>query len=596
MTDAARPMRTAALQVCLVVAAALLAHAAALRAGFVQDDYQQILSNAWIREPGHLREILTRHFWGFMPWYGMSNYYRPLMHLLNRTVYAAAGPSTFWFHAVSLLLHAANCALLYLVTDGFCRRALPEVRWRPAAPLLAALLFAVHPVASEGVAFLGSVQDLLYCFFSLLTIWLHARRDPGRPAFLPAVAFLAALLGKETAVVVPAVLLAYDAAAGRLSRSTRLRPFLVGYLPYLAAGAVYLGARLAALGALVPVRQLVSGTAGGVDPLPGGLQALRWYLARLAMPVRYNFFPSLPPLEGLGGAEGVTLLLLVAALAAAAGFLVLKARFLLWPLALLLLPLVPPVAMTGAIANRMAERYLYLPATGFCVLLGFAFSWALSRPRLPRLARWALVAAVLIPLGVLSARRDAAFRDEIGLWRDAIAAAPHLPYAHAFLATAYFRAGLLDEGIDEAGIALTLDPTMVATWYDLGEALRRLGRFRESAEALEAVVRLAPWDGGACALLGRVYLAAGDVDRAISFLERAQGLGDTSVESHRSLGLAYRRAGRTREAVRELARAKALAPAAADIARELAGARAAAVRARLQRRHRPRPGARRGVP
>ena len=212
---------------------AIALHGNLLGKGFVSDDLSQVLNNPYIRSPSFLGQIFSSHVWSFRGPEERSNYYRPMMHLLYMACYGLFGLEPAGFHAASLLFHA-GCSLPVL----YLGRALGAA-W---CALLAALLFAAHPVHTEAIAWIAAVTELSYAFFFLWSVYLYVR---GRPVWSAAAA-LPALLAKETALMLLPLLVVYEhwfrKPGGRRA-----------YLYQLVPLAIYLALRIRALGGLVMV-------------------------------------------------------------------------------------------------------------------------------------------------------------------------------------------------------------------------------------------------------------------------------------------------------------------------------------------------------
>ncbi len=220
-----------------IVLLAIALHWSLLNKGFVSDDLSQVLNNPYLRSPRSLGQIFSSHVWSFRGPEEKSNYYRPMMHLLYMACYALFGLEAAGFPAANLLFHA-GCSLL----GFYLGRALGATWCAGPSALLAALLFAVHPVHTEAIAWIAAVTELSYAFFFLLSVYLYVR---GRPAWSAAVALLA-LLSKETALMLLPLLVVYEhwfrKPGGRRA-----------YLYHLVPLAIYFALRTLALGGLVMV-------------------------------------------------------------------------------------------------------------------------------------------------------------------------------------------------------------------------------------------------------------------------------------------------------------------------------------------------------
>ncbi len=396
-----------------IVLLAVALHWSLLDKGFVSDDLSQVLNNPYLRSPRSLGQIFSSHVWSFRGPEEKSNYYRPMMHLLYMACYGLFGLESAGFHAANLLFHA-GCSLLVF----YLGRALGAAWCAGPSALLAALLFAVHPVHTEAIAWIAAVTELSYAFFFLLSVYLYVR---GRPVWSAAVALLA-LLSKETALMLLPLLVVYEhwfrkPGGGR------------AYLYHLAPLAIYFALRTWALGGLVmvtnPFSQSLSSHVYSTVYLTG------IYLSRLVAPAPFHLGGHLggqlqgqlqgmlDPASSLPNWGFLLCSALVACLAGAAAWLRWRGQGLwfagLW-VVLLLVPVLYPFRVVGA--NYFAERYLYLPAVGFCWIVAALFR---ARP----------VACVLLLLNfcLLTYYRSADWRQDIRVFVVSLQPAPKLGIA-----------------------------------------------------------------------------------------------------------------------------------------------------------------------
>ncbi len=145
-----------AIRYLVLLLLAVLPYLNTLFNNFVYDDYYQVLNNPYVHSFHYLREILTTSVWSFQGAQGISNYYRPLMTLGYLLTYHIAGPIPFSFHLVNLVLEASAVWLVYSI--------LRQLSGEPVA-LIAAGLFALHPIHTEPVAWIAAVTDLQLAVF-----------------------------------------------------------------------------------------------------------------------------------------------------------------------------------------------------------------------------------------------------------------------------------------------------------------------------------------------------------------------------------------------------------------------------------------------
>jgi hypothetical protein len=351
-----------------VAAFAALLHAPSLANGFAYDDAAIVGSDARIRSLANIPEIFTGGYWDDAD----QAIYRPLTTLCFATDWAISSGSPVWFHATNVVLHALASALVLVLLAHF---------FVPAAALAGTLLFAVHPVHVEAIANVVGRGELLAAVFVFGAglLWLRRGEDEPRAGSrgTGSVALLLALglLSKESAVMLPALLVLLDAAKGRLGRGTigsYVRRNAGAFVVFALVIAGYLALRGAVLGAVAPSRldpSLEVATTFGARLLTA-LQAWPVYLRLMFFPrtLLADYGPRvLAPADALRGGALAGLIILCALVAGA----VVAARRgnvrtvlgLLWfpvavfPVSNLLIP----------IGVLVAERTLYVPSFALSV-------------------------------------------------------------------------------------------------------------------------------------------------------------------------------------------------------------------------------------
>ena len=424
-----RPFRWA-VGLALLVAAA--AHAPGLFGGFVYDDHRVVEQNpsldpvtpiAYLTDPGTFsaREGIQ------------ADVYRPLGTLDHALLSAAFGRSRPWpFHLVDLLIHL-------LVVGLVVRLAWALFDGNVLFAGLAGAVFAVHPAAVECVAWITSSGDLLAVGLMLGALLVLERPGPGATVGGALLGGLA-LLAKESALVLPALLLLRDVTLPpdrRLpGRTTAIR---VGVL------AVVVGAYLAVRLALIPGLAQVADFPGGsrAAAARGMLSGLAWYANDLVRPVGFPFDLHLPvpgrwtdPSVVLGGGFLVTLLL--------AGLLGLRRRSVLGFVCLGSLACLVPVSnVIVPLKALVAERFLYPVLVFFAVgvaaaVRALAARFAKDRVRPVAVAAVAVLVAVLAP--VTWARTEAWSNDQT-LWETVLRERPSHMHAYEGLGYEYLRRG-----------------------------------------------------------------------------------------------------------------------------------------------------------
>ncbi len=547
--DARGPGRERALQLAAVAALAFGVYANTLGNGFVNDDENLILLNPWIESWRALPEIFSGTAWGFTSGGRIADYYRPLMHVVYLLVHSLFGFRAWAYHLVNVLLHVGVTLLVCLLVERIVhplREAEPPgggsrfAAWT-SVPFVAALLFAVHPIHTEVVAWIASIPELTFTPLFLLAFLLHLSPQGDRfgHRLLAAACFGLALLCKETALVLPALLALHDLALR--PRRSSARELAARLAPYLIVAAAYLPLRYQALsGAMV---HSASSWNLGFGQLAATLPALfAKYLALLIAPIRLAFWRPFHPLASLATTEGLTALVVTAGFVAASAWAWRRNRLVFFALAAIVVPLAPVFYIDAFPRTPIAERYLYLPSLGFVILV------ALGVRRLAGVARArpvALSALTILTLAWATGTvvRNRAWHDSYTLFKDSVAKEPDTPRPPLSLAAALVARGRADEATALYRILVEDRPQSADYHGAYGEALIRLGRDDAAERELRIALGLDPASSTTLTNLALVLQRRGQRDEAIALYRQAIAADAKAPEAHFNLAGALADAG-----------------------------------------------------
>ena len=230
----------------------------ALLGDFVYDDTIQILENPWIKDITNIPAIFSKSVWSFKAGPVISNYYRPLMHIANMFSYYLFSLKPWGFHLVNVLFHCSVSVLVFLII----RRLLAgqnssQLSIYHSPPLIAALLFASHPIHTEAVTWIAGLPDVAFAFFYLCALYLYTRAEAVRSGWYlgSLLCFTVAAFFKEPALTLPVILFAYDSLFCQGNRG--VADYARRYIPYVGIGLGYLALRMHALGAFAPSKRHV---------------------------------------------------------------------------------------------------------------------------------------------------------------------------------------------------------------------------------------------------------------------------------------------------------------------------------------------------
>jgi tetratricopeptide (TPR) repeat protein len=571
-----------ALQALALLAIVILAYSPVRNAGFIWDDPIYVTENEHLRTPGGLREIWLRP--------GATQQYYPVVFTTFWFEYRIWHNQASGYHAVNVLLHAANALLLWAL---LARLSVPGA-W------LVAAVFAVHPIHVESVAWITERKDVLsgLFFFLALLAWLSFRRAR-RPRMyvLALAAFLAGLLSKTAICPLPFVLLLLAWwKEGRVGRRDLLET------------APFFGLALA-LGALhVRLEQgNVAGTGAALDfPFAERLlvagRAFWFYIGKILWP--YPLVPIYPRWRAME-----TWPVGVLALASAAALLILlyrmRARIGRGPLAALLFYAIMISPALGIVSQAflrfsfVADHFQYLAGIG----ISTAVVAGISSVRGLRSLRRALAAALPALLAFLTFRQAALYRDNEtlfrhnlavnpGAWaaenevgkalltrgdatdalarfREAARLAPDAPGIQGNLGLALAGTGAHEEALAAYRRGLEREPESAALRVNLASSLLALGRSSEAIAEAEAALRTDPARVSAWNALAGVYLSMKEYERAAASLEKAIEARPDLATLRVNLAEVRKEQGLWDEAERVLREATAIDPGDARARNEL---------------------------
>ena len=551
----------------------LVTFATALGNEPVNDDWQLVVDNPYLRTVSGLGVVLRSELWEASAVGERSMYYRPLAMLSFFVNGQLGGYSAASFRFGNIVLHAANVAMLALLA----RRLLPRLATHAA--WLGALLWGVLPVNSEPVFWIAGRFDLLAVSFSLLSLLVVLSRHRAGSLLLLLFA-CGGLLSKESfVVVIPLLMLAELLLARRPARARCRRAGLVA----MAVGG-YLALRLALaipwpvapqLSELAPLAQAYAFQVGSLSLASVWFQTLDLYRPYLPLPLGAS-------LAVLALALVVTIATGRAALRAPQGAVVRVAWFgWLWFWVTLL-----PSTRVGPDLGIVGDRYAYLPLSGMLlVVLSGRHLLARAEPRVARLGRLfsqkSQRLGVALGLGLLclvaaaaTAARGKDWRSDRSLAQASLRAHPGGHYAMYLLG--YLAAEQGDLGAAERYVLGSLGrrPESWKAWNALCFIRLRQSRLEQAIGACQRCLRLRPESSRAWVNLASVHVKARRWPAASQAAERATALVPRYAEARYLAALAAANLG-------QLSRAKAhvsvgLAsdpshPRLQDLRRQLAG-------------------------
>ncbi len=509
----------------------------ALRNEFVYWD-----DNLYIFENPNIRSFDAGFFrWAFLG-FPVSNWH-PLTWISHALDYALWGLNPLGHHLTNIVLHAVNTALVVMLA----LKLLEFVRERSAQKgtgsflnnrtiLIAAgttgLLFGIHPVHVESVAWVSERKDLLCALFFLLSVLAYANavRRMGHGAerirltsgaLLPALCFfILALMSKPMAVSLPVVLLILDwYPLNRIRSFKTIWAAGVEKLPFILLSllsslftilAQSEGNSMASL-EFVPLstRMLVAG------------QSLVVYIQKMLLPLNLMPLYTYPKDVSLFSFKYVSTLLLVMGTTAICAGLARKRKFWLSAWCFYVITLIPVLGIIQVGNQPMADRYAYLPSLGLFLLAGAGVAWisekALREKQQGFFLRGFSVAMALLLvcfLSILTVKQTAVWKDSLSLWTYVIEKEPgKIPLAYNNRGMVFYKAGVFDKAIADFDRAIGMDPEYAKAYYNRGSTYDKMGELDKAIVDYRKTISLDPYYYEAHYFLEQALKKTGQVDK-----------------------------------------------------------------------------------
>jgi len=456
-------------------------------------------------------------------------YYRPLFlvdFIIESRIF---GVSPAGYHFTNLLFHLLSIVLLFIF--------LKKIDIPPSASFILSLLFAVHPVLTQAVAWIPGRNDMLLMIFFLSSfIVLIKYLEKPAPAMLliHILLFLTALFIKETAIIIPLIIGAFAGFYLKCGWRKLLFPVLGWML---------------AIGVFLMVRSTATLSKDWISPLEmihtglSRLSVVVQYFGKIFLPVNLSVFPV---------AEDITLLWGILSLTGAAALIVYSKSYTK-PLTYLgigwfLIFLVPVLIVPKSLNDQVFEHRLYLPLIGILIMLSQTVPFSGTFKSKPKRI---IISVIILIFSVQSFIRTAYFNDPLTFWTHAVQGSPHSGYARYLLGTKVNDSARREHLFKEA---YALDPAIKNLNYFLGQIMFDKSQPDSAEFFIRKELAHNPLPG-AYFLLARIAFARNNLDSAAVNLEKVIRLDPLDPQANHNLALLYYQQGhveKTRKIVRAM--------------------------------------------
>lgn len=523
------PPQKTAIATFIIIAFTFVAYIPALNAGFVNwDDPDYVSNNLMIKNISNFEMIFTRPIQGN---------YHPLTVMSLALNYAISGFDPWSYHLLNLLLHLVNCFLVL-------KLALILSRNNFIIAVTTSLLFAIHPMHVESVAWVSERKDVLYALFFLAGLISYAKYiDTGsrKQYGLTALFLLLSLLSKPAAVIFPLVLFCIDILR---SRKMNFQLFL-DKIPFVVLAVV--------MGLLTYFAQKEKGAIEGTEIFSLGTRILMgfygimMYIIKLVIPLNLSpFYPFAPINEPLPTSYFIAPLVSIV-LAVLVFYSWKRDRVIAFGILFYIANLLLVLQFIPVGSAIIADRYTYLPYIGLFFIVG----WLIDKYAKGNMKRalYILVPAAFI-LGILTFRQSGIWKNGASLWGHAIKTAPS---ARAYLnrGELYKNEKKYQQAIDCYNEAIRINVADYEGYTNRGNVYFEMNRQDLAFADYKIALSINPNYAPAMDNIGAIFGLRLQYDSSLVYLSKALAASPNYAPSYRNRGLVHVELGRYENAVRD---------------------------------------------
>ncbi len=503
-----------------------------LRNGFVNwDDNAYVTQNRFIRSVSleNIKQISSSFF---------IAHYQPITILSYLFEYHFFKLNPFGYHLTSLILHVLNCLLVFWLVFMLSGRI--SVAW------LTAILFGIHPLQVESVAWISQRKNLLYALFFLAAIicYCYYRRGRQSKRYYSAslILFGLSLLSKVSAAAFPLVLFLVDYFFSR----KRDKSWLIDKIPFFILSFIF--GMVAFIGTDSFRRVGNEFAAHLINQIAIASQAIIFYLSKILLPLKLS---CLYPFFGIEGTSlslyfMITLIMLFAIVISSRKY----TRKVIFGSSFFLISILPALRWISIGEMVFADRYVYLSSLGVFYILAEGLFWLYSRQiKYFSFLRCLILVVIMAGIGVLISltwQRCQVWKNSLSLWSDVLKNYPNVAPAYNQRGEYLLGTGKYDQARSDFLLAINTSVQhphykLSRKYYylNLGNLYRATGKNPEAIAIFEQLIKSNPRDAEAYFNLANLYDTLDEKDKAMAFYKRAIEIDPQHVNARYYLSVLY---------------------------------------------------------
>lgn len=535
--------------------------------GFAWDDQDFITNWPHIRSVYYMPELLA----GEIP-DNHKGVYRPVRSVIYLIDYQLWGTNPLGYHVQGIATHILITILVYLIIDTISKKRF--------FALLSSALFAFHPIHTEAVSYTAASLDTIGIAFFFMSFYFYLQSESDKIKktsymILSLIFAFYAFFTYEMTLILPFLIILYDYINKKLTIRDFPKRFGLVYKNYFSILAFYLVIR--ELVFLIGDRSVHLGNTFLVashQARVGSPEILLLYLKQLILPVDLSISHPLPdfllfkliyPLSlqekysqlvnFIAGIDFLIPVIIILVLT----FLVVKvfrnAQIVAFGATWLFVSLLPAANILPQGAT-VAERFLYIPSFGFCLVLGFIFyQLIVSCFRrilfLPLILLTSLLAGILFFYISTTVNRNLDWKDEKSIWLSVLQKDPDYPLANGALGLFYFKKGEYQQAIDSYKRAIAVDNNKVNVYVNLAQAYQKNGEIEQAIKTYQNLIKIYPEYPEPYLQLAQIYAQQGKINEAIEKYQAAAKISSDKTVIHYNLGSLYEKNNQLEKALSE---------------------------------------------
>ncbi|MDD5489639.1 MAG: tetratricopeptide repeat protein [Candidatus Moranbacteria bacterium] len=474
----------------------IAAYANSFGNGFVSDDIGGFATNKNI---GNISNIFA----------GPAHF--SVSALFQLVAFHIGGLHPFTFRAINIFFHLGCVILIYILLS---------LSMNKRVAVIAASLFAVHPILTESVTWISGGLYSIYAFFFLLSFLFYLFSQSSRKYFKYAVIFfILSVFSSEKALALFLVFALYELAFGSLRYNWKK------IMPFFSISFVLLVLYVAKIGYRTTAIETQSYQAGGgmYNPFIQIPVAIGSYLKLIFWPARLTLYQT-----EMSFSQGQYLILLLISLVFLGAIIwsyFKNKNYFFWLVffVITLLPTLTPFKISWIVA----ERYVYLGTLGIVVVMAMLFDKLLKINENAKMVGYFALTIVVASLSVRTIIRNQDWKSEDTLWIATAQVAPSGQNIHNNLGDVYARQGDMQKAIDEFKKAIEINPNYADAYHNLGNTYQAMGQLDLAMENYQKAASINPQLWQSYQNMAAIYFNAGDYQKALENIKKAAEINPT---------------------------------------------------------------------